>query len=820
MKSRLLFFVALIAVFAALAQIAWHAAGGTAFAQEQQSAQPAAAPAPAATQEQAQPAKGQTPAAQNQAPSSQDQAAAPNGPVIKSESRLVRVDAVVTDKKGNYITDLGVNDFKVFEDSKQQQVSTFYFGADGAATTRELRHYMVLFFDNSTMDFGDQARARAAAAKFIDANAGADRLMAVVNFTGVLNVTQNFTPDVARLKTAVTGLQSSSVSPNAPPASADTYSAPTLPGMSPLGSVEADFGSRTVLIALRNMAESLVGVPGRKSLVLFTSGFPITEDVLSELTATIDACNKANVAIYPLDVRGLAAPNGSTRPFRGPNVGPHQGFEYARSTPNSAGADLHPHLVLASYTGGTIWALPQHGGGGAGGGGVGGGGGGGGVGGGGGGRGGTGGTGGGTGGTGSGGGGKGGTGSGGSGGRGGGGGTTTAQPGTSTISQPRSILPTMPDSPINNQQILAALADGTGGFTIFNTNDFLPGLEKIAREQNAYYLLGYAPAESKDGACHTLKVKVERAGTNVRSRTGYCNVKPPDILAGRPVEKTLEAHAAGTGAGNIGGSLETAFFYTAPKTARVNLSMDVASSSFEFAKEKGKYHSGVDILGIAYKSDGSVGARFSDSLTLDFDKEQMKSFTEAPWHYQNQFSIAPGAYRLVVTLSGGGQAFGKYESPLLIEPYDGKKFTLSAIVLSSALQRVTDAGTDIDSMLLEDRTPLVVKGYQVLPSGSDRFKKTDKLFLYTQIYEPKISDPKPPEVRIGYRVMDVKSGKQVFASGALETASFALKGSPVIPVGLKVPLDGLGPGTYRLDMQAGEVAGAITPVRSVNFEID
>ena len=45
-------------------------------------------------------------------------------------------------------------------------------------------------------------------------------------------------------------------------------------------------------------------------VVLFSSGFPLNSENESELTATIDACNKANVAIYALDVRGLVA----TRP--------------------------------------------------------------------------------------------------------------------------------------------------------------------------------------------------------------------------------------------------------------------------------------------------------------------------------------------------------------------------------------------------------------------------------------------------------------------------------------------------------------------------
>ena len=51
-------------------------------------------------------------------------------------------------------------------------------------------------------------------------------------------------------------------------------------------------------------------------LVVFSAGFPLDAERMSELTATIDACNKANVAIYSLDVRGLL----STAPAEVPSV--------------------------------------------------------------------------------------------------------------------------------------------------------------------------------------------------------------------------------------------------------------------------------------------------------------------------------------------------------------------------------------------------------------------------------------------------------------------------------------------------------------------
>ena len=63
-----------------------------------------------------------------------------------------------------------------------------------------------------------------------------------------------------------------------------------------------------MLLSVRSLAKNLRAVPGRKMLVLFSAGFALTPENESELTATIDACNKANVAIYSLDVRGLATP--------------------------------------------------------------------------------------------------------------------------------------------------------------------------------------------------------------------------------------------------------------------------------------------------------------------------------------------------------------------------------------------------------------------------------------------------------------------------------------------------------------------------------
>ena len=882
MKFRHIAYLSILALLlCAAATLGWHSLAAVPVVHAQQSSS-AAAPAAPPSQETQQPAPAAQPApapAQQQQPDSSapPQQQAPPAPdnthAIKAQTNEVRVDVVVTDKKGNYLTDLTQKDFKVYEDNKEQPVNTFSFGADPNAPVKSQRHYLVLFFDTTSMDLSDQPRARDAAAKFIQAHAGPDQVMSVMNFGGSLQIVQNFTTDADRLAKAVSGINSPNVSSNANSRDINSDELNTLGVPNTLQNSEASFSTYTLLLAIRNLAKNLAAIPGRKSLILFTAGFPLDSEVSSELTATIDACNKANVAVYPLDVRGLVAPAPSlggqlfendvpdsnapaiAAARTGESSASQSGqFTYATFHPRRApstssstdfGAPADPQGVANSAV--QFATLPaaaallpvafQHGGGGGGGGGHGGGGGtgGGGTGGGaGGGKGGTGG--GGTGGTG----GKGGTGgtggTGGKGGTGGGGGSPRGGlPYISPYTQSHNIVPAFPESASTNQQVLYELASGTGGFPILNTNDLLPGLEKISREQNQYYLLGYTPAESKEGSCHTLKVKVERSGTNVRARSGFCNVPSTNPLQGKPVEKDLEMRAAAAAAPAsssasaagpaptatpAAGSIQAPYFYTAANEAQVHVAMEVPPSTVNFEKVKGKYHADVNVLGIAYKPDGSVASRFSDELTFDLEKSEWEAFMKEPMHYENQFAIVPGTYKLSVALGGGADKFGTYQTPLVVDPYDGKKISVSSMFISKQVTPTTDDGGIMEADLLAGRTPFIVHHVQLTPSGGDHFKKTDKFVLYAQVYAPQLIQANPPKVLVSFVVLDPKTGKGITGATKLDMASFIQKGSPVIPVALKVPLEGMQPGDYKLQFQASVEGGGYSQIRTLPFVLE
>jgi VWFA-related protein len=732
-------------------------------------------------------------------------------PVFKAETRLVLVDTIVTDKKGNYITGLTQNDFKVWEDNKEQQIKSFSAESGSSAPSADHRHYLVLLFDNSTMSLSDQTMAREAAAKFVETNAGPDRYMAVMNFGGTLNVALNFTADAERLKQVVRNVKFSNVSPNAQPQEVASLGAPQL------GNAEANFGARTLLLALRSVAKALASVPGRKSLVLLTAGFPMTPgdpyyfEKQSELTAVIDTCNKANVAVYPIDVRGLVTGMSAAPGAAHLNASPDFGEARLVTTTLDYDEGQAAHLVYVQR-------------GGSGGGGGGGGGGGRGVGGGGVGGGGTGGTGGGTrgGSTGTGGSGThgGSTGTGSTGTRGGGGGVpiNSGMYGVSPYDQSHQLIPTIPNV-VDNQQVLYQLAQGTGGFVIVNSNDLLGGMQKIASEQTQYYVLGYAPTPSDEGSCHTLKVKVERSGTVSRWRTGYCNVKPTDVLAGKPEEKQLEARATGSQPGTIAASMLAPFFYTSANTARVNLAIEIPPNSIKFEKQKGKQHATVNIFGLAYKLDGTVAARFSDNISLNFeDKKELEEFNSKPFHYDTQFDIAAGHYNLkVVFNTEGADSFGKLELPLVIDPYDGKQFTLSAVALSREIHPVAQMATSLDAALLEDRTPLVTQGLQLIPSGSDQFKKSDRAGFYVEIYDQLLTSSNPPKVGIQMAVIDRKTGEKKLESGG--GAADAKPGNALVPLGLRLPVDTLPPGSYRLELKAVDSAGNVSQTRTADFEV-
>jgi VWFA-related protein len=634
---------------------------------------------------------------------------------IRSETKIVLVDAVVTDKKG-YVHDLTAKDFEVFEDDKKQTITSFSSEADPAGASTSQAHYTVLLFDNSSMDNSDQRRARAAAMQFVETNAEPNQMIAIVNFRGALQVAQNFTDDPGRLKTVLRGGETTALS--ASRASPDLASA-------------AGLGASSLFLAVRGLARNLTSAPGRKTLVLLSADAQFRlEEHSAEIKAALDACNRANVAIYAIDTRGFIA------------------------SPTGFGGRVNAGEPPARFRIGGLGCVPDS--------------------------------------------------------------------NAIGCQQASAEMPAAADGSRNQQAALLVLSAGSGGFMISNTNDLAGGLEKIGKEQREYYLLGYTPPDSPEGSCHKLRVKVDRGGIAVRARAGYCNARSNNALAGSSIEKALEGLPV-LPAGGPNASLQAAFFYTSDNLARVDLAMEIPLKKVKTEKVHGKLRGAVHVLGVAHRHDGSVAARFSESVGLEFNNEkQLAAFLSSPFHYENQFEIVPGSYSLDVAYDAGDASRGKVETPLMVDAHQAAQFALSGLVLSREYGPASDPRLHTAAMWTADRTPLLAEGMRLVPSGSHRFKKTDAPAVYVEIYEPLLVAPDPRVVLgvgITMRIFDRKTGQQKLDTGLLRVILPAAKSSPAIPIGKRVPIDSLAPGSYRLELEAGDTAGK-SARRTADFEIE
>ncbi len=536
---------------------------------------------------------------------------------IRTETRVVLVDTIVTDKQGEYVRDLDAKDFRVWEDNKEQTIKSVAFEkGPGSATSRQ--RYLVLFF--AAMEPAERIAARRAVSGFIDANADENRLMSVVSYNGGLRIVVNFT---RRCDQAEGGGEHS--------LSSKGRLAPQTPG------------AVDTIRALGSLARNLGVLPGRKMIVFVSGGFSQSSSMQrAELTTAIDACNKSDVAVYPVDVRPLGS-----------------GLKTDKSDDPNA---FTPAGTFAPVRRGGA-AGPQ-------------------------------------------------------------GQDPDSDAGTQGAGTP-------------DQQLLFRLASGTGGFVVSNAGELQAGLQKVGEEQSEYYVLSYTPAELKEGSCHALRVKVDRGGTTVRARSNYCESKPQDLLAGTIAGQDLERRAAAAQAGGVGASMQLSYVYLSPGVARVNLAMEIPSDALKFESQKGKLHSEINFLGVASAADGTVGARFSDTLKLAPDSKGK------PLHYEKEFKIVPGQYQFTMAFSSGGESFGKVEAALTVDPWREGELAISGIALSKEAHPAPELGLGLAG-LAENRTTLVTDGVQFVPSGSSQFGKSEAGFFYFEVYAP---DPAP--VRAG-----------------------------------------------------------------------
>jgi VWFA-related protein len=286
--------------------------------------------------------------AQN-SPTAQVPNAPQSGFVLKMNAELVLTNVVARDTKtGELVRGLKQSDFSIYENSKQQQVSTFDFetvematplneatisglavgsNANNAAVVakpEDLRNHrlIVIFFDLTSMQPEDLDRSVAAAQEFLRNKMQPADLVALISLGNTLKVDQDFTADKTALINEVAVYNGTEGQGFAEGATANTNQTEDATGYTPDESEYNDLNTDRELFALKAVAKSLEKITEKKSLLYFSGG--IQRDGIenqASLRAAINAAVRANLAIYSVDTRGLQAVsplgNASTGSLRG-----------------------------------------------------------------------------------------------------------------------------------------------------------------------------------------------------------------------------------------------------------------------------------------------------------------------------------------------------------------------------------------------------------------------------------------------------------------------------------------------------------------------
>jgi VWFA-related protein len=258
---------------------------------------------------------------------------------IRSTVDLVLIDVRVTDKNGKPVKGLKPEQFSITEEKQTQKISSFEYndieGVERAhvanaspivvpmgtlpppkpefvhAAVRDHR-LIVLYFDLTSLHNEDLLRAQMAAEKYINDQISPADLVALATFGNQVSVPVHFTDDRGVLLRAIKRLV-----PGKDAQLADMAEAAAQPGEETTSedtgaAFTADdtefniFNTDRKLAALESLSSLLRDIPGRKSVIQFTSGITQTgEENRSQLEATTDAANRANVSFYAVDARGL-----------------------------------------------------------------------------------------------------------------------------------------------------------------------------------------------------------------------------------------------------------------------------------------------------------------------------------------------------------------------------------------------------------------------------------------------------------------------------------------------------------------------------------
>jgi VWFA-related protein len=249
-------------------------------------------------------------------------------PTFQVGTRLVTVDVLVRSDKGAAVRGLTKDDFTLQDKGKNQAIAVFSVTdtasapatkptplPPGVASNRissggvENRGATVILFDRLNIPVAaDQAVVRTKILALLAALKPTDRI-GFYSLGNSLTMVQDFNEEAAGIIQAAKRLST----PGETATGSDPVEARLRDALTPMQVLDMTVRTSHTTQAFQTLARHLAGIPGRKNLIWVASDFPLTyglsaerrENYKEEVAQATNTMSEANVAVYPMDPRGV-----------------------------------------------------------------------------------------------------------------------------------------------------------------------------------------------------------------------------------------------------------------------------------------------------------------------------------------------------------------------------------------------------------------------------------------------------------------------------------------------------------------------------------
>ena len=355
---------------------------------------------------------------------------------------------------------------------------------------------------------------------------------------------------------------------------------------------------------------------------------------------------------------------------------------------------------------------------------------------------------------------------------------------------------------VSSQDNMARLAKETGGLFIRNTNDLAGGLKKAVDDGNGYYLIGYQPdaktiEEMKEGSpkLHTIRVRVNRPGLRVRSRSRFFSVPSKEDAISKPrsqqerIDQALESPFTHE---TLPVRLTPLFFEAGEEKPHINALIHFDAHKLKFSRiENGWREAVVDIVAATLDADGKQADIAYKRGVIQVKGKTYENIQKNGIAFLMHVAVKkPGSYLMRVVLydNESGQ-LGSATQFVDVPDIRKEELALSGIVLASDRLQ-PKAFSQAEGVIAYENT-----------NGSAAvriFKPGETIAWACQILNAKLGKDRKPQLKLQVRLFH--EGREIYPGKPIVMGTEALSDKSRIIATGRMELKNLASGSYVLQV--------------------